>query len=59
MMLSLNTQGFAILWMAMGKPIGSLDTMIAASCLSHQFTIVTHNVFEFSRVPGLTVENWQ
>ena len=42
-----------------GKPIGPLDTMIAAICLHHVFTIVTHNVREFSRVPSLTLEDWQ
>lgn len=41
-----------------GTPIGSLDTMIAAHALSHQATLITNNTAEFSRVPGLQVENW-
>lgn len=42
-----------------GTPIGPLDLLIAAHALSLQATIVTANVREFSRVPGLTVENWR
>ena len=41
-----------------GTPIGSLDTMIAAHALSLRTTLVTNNTAEFSRVPGLRVENW-
>jgi tRNA(fMet)-specific endonuclease VapC len=40
-----------------GTPIGSLDTMIAAHALSLRTTLVTNNTAEFSRVPGLRVEN--
>ena len=32
--------------------------MIAAHALSHQATLITNNTAEFSRVPGLQVENW-
>lgn len=42
-----------------GKPIGPLDTMIAAIALAHGLTLVTHNTAEFSRVTGLTLEDWQ
>lgn len=42
-----------------GTPIGPLDMLIAAHCLSLGATVVTANVREFSRVPGLTVENWR
>ena len=42
-----------------GLPIGSNDTMIAAIALVHGVTLVTHNVREFSRVPGLLIEDWQ
>ena len=41
-----------------GTPIGSLDTMIAAHALSLQASLVTNNAREFSRVPGLRLDNW-
>ena len=42
-----------------GMPIGPLDTLIAAHGLALGATIVTANVREFQRVPGLAVENWR
>lgn len=42
-----------------GKAIGPNDLLIAAIALSNDLTLVTHNVGEFSRVPGLRVEDWQ
>jgi tRNA(fMet)-specific endonuclease VapC len=44
---------------AKGTPIGSYDLMIAAIALAHGLTLVTHNTTEFSRVAGLTLEDWQ
>ena len=44
---------------AVGKPIGPHDLMIAAIALAQGLTLVTHNTAEFSRVPGLTLEDWQ
>lgn len=41
-----------------GSPIGPLDTLIAAHAVSVGAAIVTNNTKEFSRVPGLGVENW-
>ena len=41
-----------------GTPIGPNDLLIAAQALSHGLAIVTANAGEFSRVPGLAVENW-
>lgn len=41
-----------------GKPIGSMDTMIAAHALSLDSTVVTNNTKEFRRVPGLRIEDW-
>lgn len=41
-----------------GKPIGPLDTLIAAHALELDATLITNNVREFSRVPGLHVKNW-
>ena len=43
---------------AQGKPIGPLDTLIAAHALSLGLTLVTNNVREFARVRRLRVENW-
>ncbi len=41
-----------------GEPIGAFDTLMAAHALSLGLTVVTNNTKHFSRVPGLTVENW-
>ncbi len=41
-----------------GRPIGPMDTLIAAHALSLDATIVTHNLREFSRIPDLRVEDW-
>lgn len=43
----------------LGTPIGACDAMIAAIALSNNLTLVTHNTKEFSRVPGLPLEDWQ
>ena len=42
----------------LGQPIGALDTMIAAQALALDLPLVTNNQKEFSRVPGLKLENW-
>ena len=42
----------------MGRPIGGNGLLIAAHARSEGLTVVTANVKEFLRVPGLTVENW-
>ena len=44
---------------AIGNPIGSHDLQIAASALAHDLTLVTHNTREFSRIPGLRLEDWE
>ena len=41
-----------------GTPIGPLNTLVAAHALSLGCVLVTNNQREFSRVPGLVVENW-
>lgn len=41
-----------------GLAIGPLDTLIAGHARSRGAVVVTDNVAEFSRVPGLTVESW-
>jgi tRNA(fMet)-specific endonuclease VapC len=43
---------------AAGTPIGALDMLIAAQALSRDLVLLTHNLKEFKRVPGLTVEDW-
>ena len=44
---------------ARGQIIGPHDLWLAATCLTHGLTMATHNVREFERVPGLTVESWR
>jgi tRNA(fMet)-specific endonuclease VapC len=41
-----------------GTPIGPLDTMIAAHAICLGIPLVTNNTAEFSRVPGLQLEDW-
>ena len=41
-----------------GLPIGSNDLLIAAHTLALDLILVTDNVDEFARVPGLSIENW-
>lgn len=41
-----------------GTPIGTTDLFIAAHARSLDVTLVTANIREFGRVPGLKVENW-
>ena len=41
-----------------GQMIGGMDLLIAAHALSLDVRLVTHNVREFARVPGLGVETW-
>lgn len=43
---------------ARGLPIGSNDMLIAAQALALDAIVATENTREFSRVDGLTVENW-
>jgi tRNA(fMet)-specific endonuclease VapC len=44
---------------ALGRPIGMYDLFIAAQARSRDLIIITHNVNEFSRVPGLHWEDWE
>jgi tRNA(fMet)-specific endonuclease VapC len=43
----------------LGTPIGSYDLQIAAIALIHGLTLVTHNTREFSRIPGLSLADWE
>lgn len=41
-----------------GSPIGVFDEMIAGHALAIGAVVVTDNVRDFARVPGLVLENW-
>jgi tRNA(fMet)-specific endonuclease VapC len=40
------------------QEIGPYDSIIAATALANDLTLVTHNTREFSRVLGLRLEDW-
>lgn len=42
-----------------GIMVGLHDSWIAATCLAHGLAIVTNNVREFARIPGLRIEVWK
>ena len=41
-----------------GTPIGPYDMQIAAQAVNRNYILVTNNVREFNRIPGLKIENW-
>jgi len=41
-----------------GRPLGSLDLLIASQALTLNLILVTNNTKEFSQVPQLRIENW-
>lgn len=41
-----------------GAPIGNNDLWIAAQALALGTSLVTDNIREFVRIPGLKIENW-
>jgi len=41
-----------------GRRIGPEDLLIGATALAHGYSVVTHNVRHFTRIPNLHVENW-
>jgi tRNA(fMet)-specific endonuclease VapC len=41
-----------------GTPTGPYDILIAATALSHNYTLVTHNTKEFERISNLNLEDW-
>jgi tRNA(fMet)-specific endonuclease VapC len=41
-----------------GQPIGPYDVLLAGQARAHSLVLVTSNTKEFSRVPGLKLENW-
>ena len=42
----------------LGSPIGPYDVLIAGQAMRHQATLITANTSEFSRVPGLKLDDW-
>jgi tRNA(fMet)-specific endonuclease VapC len=43
---------------ALKRPLGKLDLRIAAIVLENKAILVTRNLADFQRVPGLVIENW-
>ncbi|MGB8579759.1 MAG: type II toxin-antitoxin system VapC family toxin [Candidatus Sulfotelmatobacter sp.] len=41
-----------------GTPIGAYDVLIAGQALARQLTVITANVSEFSRIRGLSWQDW-
>jgi len=41
-----------------GVSVGPHDSWVAASCIAHGYTLVTSDVEDFKRIPGLSVEQW-
>jgi tRNA(fMet)-specific endonuclease VapC len=44
---------------ARGTTIGPYDVLIAGQAVARQLILVTHNVDEFRRVPGLSIDDWE
>ncbi|MEK7413639.1 MAG: type II toxin-antitoxin system VapC family toxin [Planctomycetota bacterium] len=42
----------------MGRPMGSLDSLIASAAVTHNLVLVTNNTKHFEHVPGLTCVDW-
>lgn len=42
-----------------GTPVGPHDMLIAATARAKGLIVVTHNTSEYSRIPGLNVEDWK
>lgn len=42
-----------------GQRIDNFDLLIAATAISSELTLVTHNTKHFERIPGLTVIDWE
>ena len=43
---------------ARGDILEDPDLLIAATALQHDVPLVTHNASHFSRIPGLSLEDW-
>jgi tRNA(fMet)-specific endonuclease VapC len=42
----------------LGRPVGDMDALIAAICLTHNQRLITRNGKHFADVPGLVVEGY-
>ncbi len=42
-----------------GAGIGPYDILIAGQAIARDVILVTHNIREFARVPGLRLEDWE
>lgn len=42
-----------------GQTIGERDSMIAGTAMALDLVMVTDNTSEFSRVPGIVIQNWR
>ncbi|EJV3268933.1 tRNA(fMet)-specific endonuclease VapC, partial [Salmonella enterica] len=41
-----------------GTPVGPYDQMIAGHAGSRGLVVVTNNLREFERIPGIRIEDW-
>jgi len=41
-----------------GLVLPTTDLLIACTALTHDLTMVTHNIAHFARVPGLRLQDW-
>ena len=41
-----------------GKTIDDMDLLIAATAITNNFTLVTHNTKHFENIPNLKLEDW-
>lgn len=41
-----------------GKTIDDMDLLIAATAITNDFTLVTHNTKHFENIPNLKIEDW-
>lgn len=41
-----------------GIGVNSIDLMIASVALTHDLTLVTHNMSDFFRIPNLRLKDW-
>jgi tRNA(fMet)-specific endonuclease VapC len=41
-----------------GTPIGGMDMLVAAQAIAHDYTLITHNMKEFQRIPDLKCTTW-
>jgi tRNA(fMet)-specific endonuclease VapC len=42
----------------LGRPVGLVDLLIAATARAHRMTLITRNTQELGHIPDLKVENW-